>query len=83
MSAMDANSAFNAAAPVRNQKTIKGSYFRASDPDRGIRALCAVYLDGRLPADRLIFWRVGIEETLLAADAMVSGTKGRVLIVFD
>lgn len=83
VSGMDETSAFNCAALVRSQRTIKGSYFTASDPDRSIRDLCAAYLDGRLPVDRLISKRVGIEETPLALDAMLTGTEGRVVIVFD
>lgn len=83
VSAITDTSAFNCAGLVRDEKTIKGSYFAASDPDRTIKDLCVAYLEGRLPVDRLISKRVGIEETQLALDAMLTGAEGRVVILFD
>lgn len=52
-------------------------------PDQTIKDLCAAYLEGRLPVDRLISKRVGIEHTRLALDAMLTGAEGRAVILFD
>ena len=83
VSASTDTAAFKGADLVWSEKTIKGSFYAASDPDRAIKDLCAAYLEGRLPVDRLISKRVGIEEAQPALDAMLTGAEGRVVIVFD
>lgn len=83
MSAITDTSAFNCAALVRSEKTIKGSYFAASDPDRTIKELCTAYLEGRLPVDRLISSGSESRRSKLALDAMLASTEGRVAILFD
>ena len=78
-----AETAFVSADLARNEKTIKGSYFAAADAARAIDDLCGAYLDGRLPVDRLISKRVRIDDVQDAIDAMLSGTEGRAVIVYD
>ncbi|MYI13065.1 MAG: zinc-binding dehydrogenase, partial [Acidimicrobiales bacterium] len=74
---------FNCAELTRGHKSVKGSYFAATDAGQAIEDLCAAYLAGRLPVDRLISKRVRIDEVQQALDAMLSGTEGRTVIVYD
>ena len=74
---------FNCAELTRGHKSIKGSYFAATDAGQAIEDLCAAYLAGRLPVDRLISKRVRIDDVQQALDAMLSGTEGRTVIVYD
>ena len=68
---------------IRSEKTVKGSYFAATDAGGAIRDLCSAYLGGRLPVDRLISKRVGLGAIQQALDAMLTGAEGRTVIVFD
>ena len=62
------------------QKTITGSYFSATDTKK-IQDLCAAYIDGRLPVDRLITKRIQIDEIQDAIDLVVT-VEGRIVITF-
>lgn len=68
---------------IRSEKTVKGSYFAATDAGGAIGDLCEAYLHGRLPVDRLISKRVGLGSIQQALDAMLTGTEGRTVIIFD
>ena len=74
---------FNCAELSRMEKTIKGSYFAATDAGRAIEDLCAAYIKGRLPVERLISKRVRIDDVQKALDAMLAGGEGRTIIVYD
>ena len=74
---------FISADLIRSEKTIKGSYYAAADAGTAIDELCAAYLDGLLPVDRLISKRVPIENVQEAIDAMLTGTEGRSVIIYD
>lgn len=67
----------------RFERTIKGSYFAATDTARAINDLSQAFLEGRLPVDRMISSRVPIEEIQDALDIMLTGQVGRSVIVFD
>lgn len=73
---------FNTAEMSRDEKTIKGSYYAATDAGTSIETLCAAYVDGKLPVDQLITKRVRIDDVQEAIDAMLTGTEGRSVIVF-
>ena len=74
---------FVAADLSRSEKTITGSFYAGADAGQAIDDLCAAYLDGRLPVDRLISMRVPIQAIQDALDAMVAGTVGRAVIIHD
>ena len=74
---------FVSADLIRSEKTIKGSYYAATGTDKAIDDLCAAYLDGDLPVDRLISKRVPIENIQEAIDSMLTGTEGRTVITFE
>ncbi len=77
------STSFISADLIRSEKTIKGSYYAAADTGQAIDDLCAAYLQGRLPVDRLISKRVAIQDIQLAIDAMLTGAEGRTVIAFD
>ncbi|MBA52701.1 MAG: alcohol dehydrogenase [Acidimicrobiaceae bacterium] len=74
---------FISADLIRSEKTIKGSYYAATDTGKAIDDLCAAYIQKRLPIDRLISKRVAIEDIQEAIDAMLTGTEGRTVITFE
>ena len=74
---------FVSANLIRSGKTIKGSYYAATDPGQAIEDLCSAFLEGRLPVDRLISKQVRIEDIQDAIDAMLTGSEGRSVIIYD
>ena len=77
------STSFISADLIRSEKTIKGSYYAATDTGKAIDGLCAAYLQNRLPIDRLISKRVLIQDIQQAIDAMLTGVEGRTVIAFD
>jgi alcohol dehydrogenase len=67
---------------VGEERTIKGSYLGSCVPQRDIPNYIALYRQGRLPVDRLMSERVGLDEVNEAFDRLASGHTVRQLIVF-
>ncbi|HEX9647480.1 MAG TPA: zinc-dependent alcohol dehydrogenase family protein [Alphaproteobacteria bacterium] len=67
---------------VGEERTIKGSYLGSCVPQRDIPNYIALYQQGRLPVDRLMSERVGLDEVNEAFDRLASGHTVRQLIVF-
>ena len=65
---------------IRSEKSIKGSYYAAMDSALAIDQLCAAYLEGRLPVDKLITKRIALENIQVGLDALGAGEQGRVVI---
>ncbi len=63
-------------------KQIKGSWGGACDPDRDIPLLAALYLEGKLPLDKLITRRYKLENINEALDDLKHRRVGRPLIEF-
>ena len=74
---------FVSADVIRSEKTIKGSYYAATDPGQAIDNLCSAYLEDGLPVERLVSKRVRIENVQEAINAMLTGTEGRTVIIYD
>ena len=83
LSSIDATTEFVAADLARQEKTITGSYFAATDAGQAIRDLCTAYVQQRLPVDKLISKRLRLQDINEALDAMLTGAEGRVVITFD
>jgi alcohol dehydrogenase len=49
---------------VAEERTIKGSYIGSSVPQRDVQRFIDMYRDGRLPVDKLMSERVGLDELL-------------------
>ncbi|MDE0940670.1 MAG: hypothetical protein OSA43_12010 [Pirellulales bacterium] len=64
-------------------KQIMGSWGGGSDPDRDISIYANLYLKGKLPLDKLITNRYGLEEVNQALDDLEQNKVVRPLIVID
>jgi S-(hydroxymethyl)glutathione dehydrogenase/alcohol dehydrogenase len=64
-------------------KQISGSWGGGSDPDRDIPIFAKLYLDGRLPLEKLITRRYRLDDINQAIDDLEQGRVGRPLIEID
>ncbi len=67
---------------VGEERTLKGSYLGSGVPSRDIAHFIALYQAGRLPVDRLVTHRIGLDEINLGFDRLSDGTAVRRVIVF-
>ncbi|MBM3556107.1 MAG: zinc-binding dehydrogenase [Alphaproteobacteria bacterium] len=67
---------------VAEERTLKGSYLGSCVPARDIPAFIDLYRSGRLPVDRLLSERIGLDEVNLAFDRLAEGTTVRQILVF-
>ncbi|MDJ0333832.1 Zn-dependent alcohol dehydrogenase [Salinibacterium sp. G-O1] len=63
-------------------KSLLGSNYGATVPARDFPMLARLYLNGRLPIDRLITNRFSLDEVNDAFDLMRAGAKGRSVLIF-
>jgi alcohol dehydrogenase len=69
-------------ALVGEERTVKGSYIGSCVPIRDVPRYVELYRQGRLPVDRLLSERVGLDELNEAFDRLASGrTIRQVLII--
>ncbi|MCG8358169.1 MAG: zinc-dependent alcohol dehydrogenase family protein [Kiloniellales bacterium] len=66
---------------VAEERTIKGSYLGSCIPARDVPNLIALYQQGRLPIDRLLSDRIGLEEVNAGFDRLASGQTVRQVLV--
>jgi len=64
-------------------KQIRGSWGGSTDPDRDIPLFAKLYLEGKLPLDKLITKRYHLNDINQALDDMEQGRVGRPLIEID
>jgi S-(hydroxymethyl)glutathione dehydrogenase/alcohol dehydrogenase len=64
-------------------KTLVGSIYGGAVPAVDFPRLAALYLGGKLPLDRLVSHRIGLDEVDEAFAAMRRGERARSVIVFD
>lgn len=64
-------------------KQIMGSWGGASNPDRDIPLFAKLYLEGKLPLDKLLTQRYRLDEINQALDDLEQNRVGRPLIVID
>ena len=67
---------------VAEERTLRGSYLGSSVPARDIPYLIGLYREGRLPVDRLITHRIGLDDVNVGFDRLASGDAVRQVIVF-
>lgn len=72
----------DALALAEEGKRIVGSNYGSTVPGRDFPRLADLYLAGRLPIDRLITDRIGLDEVNEAFAEMRAGAKGRSVIVY-
>ncbi len=67
---------------VLEERTLKGSFLGSSVPARDIPRYIALYKAGRLPVDKLVTHRIGLDEINLGFDRLANGQAVRQIIVF-
>lgn len=67
---------------VVEERTLKGSYLGSAVPSRDIPHFIALYRAGRLPVERLVTHRIGLDEINLGFDRLANGEAVRQVIVF-
>jgi alcohol dehydrogenase len=67
---------------VTDERTLRGSYLGSSLPSRDIPRLVAMHSEGRLPVERLLTARIGLEQINEGFDALASGEVVRQVVVF-
>lgn len=78
----DAPVPIDALALAEEGKSLIGSNYGSTVPARDFPMLARLYLDGRLPVDRLITNRFALDEVNNAFDLMRAGARGRSVLVF-
>jgi alcohol dehydrogenase len=68
---------------VAEEKTLRGSYLGSSVPARDIPRFIGLYQEGRLPVDRLLTHRLGLDELNEGFDRLARGEAVRQAVVFD
>jgi len=68
---------------VAEERTIKGSYIGTCVPTRDLPRMIGLYKRGRLPVDRLLTHRLGLDDINLAMDRLRDGSAIRQVVVFD
>jgi alcohol dehydrogenase len=66
---------------VAEERTIKGSYIGSCVPLRDVPRFVALYRDGKLPVDRLMSGRVGLDDLNAAFDRLAGGESVRQVLV--
>jgi Zn-dependent alcohol dehydrogenase len=64
----------------RGERRVLGSIYGSSKPERDFRQTLALYRSGRLPLDRLISHRLGLEDVEHAFELMTTGQALRVVL---
>ncbi|MDX2160392.1 MAG: Zn-dependent alcohol dehydrogenase [bacterium] len=82
LSPMGSGTNLPGAVIVRQEKTIKGSYYGSVSPRRDFPLLIDLYAKGRLKLDELVSRRYTLDEIDLAYADMLSGDVARGVIVF-
>jgi alcohol dehydrogenase len=67
---------------VTEERTLRGSYLGSSLPSRDIPRLVTMHREGRLPVERLLSARIGLNQINEAFDALASGEVVRQVVVF-
>ena len=73
--------AFKQSLLVTEEKTIKGSYMGSCVPVRDIPRFIGLYQQGRLPVDRMVSRRVGLDELNEGFDRLQAVATVRQLLV--
>ena len=66
---------------VAEERTVRGSYIGSCVPQRDVPRYIALYQQGKLPVDRLMSERVGLEDLNAAFDRLASGHTVRQVLV--
>ena len=79
----DVEAPINAVDLVRNEKTIRGTYYGSARGRNDMPAMVDLYLSGKLNLDDLVVRHYTLDQINEAYDDMDKGEVGRGAIVFD
>lgn len=82
LSAPDARASISPLTITAGARTVVGSYLGSSVPQRDIPILAQLWRDGRLPIERLVSSRIGLDQVNEAMDALSRGAELRQVIIF-
>ncbi len=68
---------------VAEERTLRGSYLGSSVPARDLPRFIDLHREGRLPVERLLSHRLGLDEANEGFDRLADGAAVRQVIVFD
>jgi len=68
---------------VTEERTLKGSYLGSCNPPVDVPRFVDLYLEGRLPVERLLTHRLALDEINEGFDRLASGECVRQAVVFD
>jgi len=80
---MGSSTNFPGAILARQEKSVVGSYYGSSDPQRDFPIILDLYMSGKLKLDELISKTYKLHEINQAFEDMLSGTIARGIIRFD
>jgi Zn-dependent alcohol dehydrogenase len=80
---MGSRTNLDAAALTRQEKTVAGTYYGTSVPDREFPLLAGLFLEGRIPLDRLVTRTYRLDQVNEAFEDMIAGRLSRGVIRFD
>ncbi|GAA1895436.1 MAG: alcohol dehydrogenase catalytic domain-containing protein [Williamsia herbipolensis] len=81
--APDARSSISPLALVAGARTIVGSYLGSAVPSRDIPVYADLWRQGRLPVEKLVSARIGLDDVNAAMDSLADGAAIRQVILFD
>ena len=67
---------------VTEEKTLRGSYLGSCDPMRDIPRFVELYREGRLPVERLLTHRIGLDDLNEGFDRLARGDAVRQAVIF-
>jgi S-(hydroxymethyl)glutathione dehydrogenase / alcohol dehydrogenase len=82
LSAMGSATNLPGAILVREEKTVRGSYYGSSNPPEDFVKYCNWYMNGLLPLDRLVSKEYSLDEINIAFAEMLVGSVRRGVIMF-
>jgi alcohol dehydrogenase len=75
--------AIPAVSPVAEERTLKGSYIGTCVPSRDIPHYLDLYMQGRLPVDKLLSGRLALDDINRGFDLLHEGKAIRQVVAFD
>lgn len=81
--APDARSSISPLGLVAEARTVTGSYLGSAVPSRDIPIYVQMWREGRLPVEKLISSRIGLDDVNSGMDRLADGTAVRQVVIFD
>jgi len=73
----------SAASLVAEERTVRGSYLGSAVPDRDLPRFIGLHRAGRLPVERLLTHRIGLDGINAGLDRLADGQGVRQVLVIE